>query len=200
MERFPPVIEEAITEISRLPGIGRRSAQRLVLHLLLRMTPEQVEALTSSLTALKTRIYSCPVCFNVTEDPEQCSVCADPRRRRNVICVVESVADLLVLERTGEYQGLYHVLGGVISPLEGVGPGQLHLEELWKRCTEGVEEVIVATNPTVEGDATANFLARRLHELGVRVTRPARGIPLGGNLDYVDHLTLARSFNKREEL
>ncbi len=195
-----PSIEQAVKEISKLPGIGRRTAQRLVLHLLTRNDLEEVTALSESLLNLKRQVNICPICFNLTEREGECEICVAPGRDRQLIGVVESYADFLVLEQSGEYHGLYHILGGVIAPLDGIGPDALHLDELVARVRQGVKEVIVATNPTVEGEATANYIARLLKPLQVVVSRLARGIPMGSNLDYIDSVTLSRSLASRERL
>lgn len=200
MKHALPSIEQAIKEISRLPGIGRRTAQRLVLHLLVQPDQQELDALRQALLELKERVTVCSICFNLTERQGECEICTAPERDVRQICVIESYAEYLVLEQSGEYHGLYHLLGGVITPLDGIGPDALHLEELVARVKKGVQEVIVATNPTVEGEATANYIARLLKPLGVTVSRLARGIPMGSNLDYVDSVTLTRSLASREKL
>ncbi len=200
MKHALPSIEQAVKEISRLPGIGRRTAQRLVLHMLAQSNGEDLDNLRQALLALKEQVTVCPTCFNLTEQEGECEICTAPERDRRQICVIESYAEFLVLEQSGEYHGLYHILGGVIAPLDGIGPDSLHLEELEIRVREGVQEVIVATNPTVEGEATANYIARLLKPSGINVTRLARGIPMGSNLDYIDSVTLTRSLSSREKL
>ena len=200
MKHALPSIDQAVKEISRLPGIGRRTAQRLVLHLLAQSDGEDLDDLRQALLDLKEQVTTCTVCFNLTEQEGKCEICLAPERDQRQICVIESYSEFLVLEQSGEYHGLYHILGGVIAPLDGVGPDSLHLEELEARVREGVQEVIVATNPTVEGEATANYIARLLKPLGVNVTRLARGIPMGSNLDFIDSVTLTRSLSSREKL
>ncbi len=196
---FEPPVQRLIDELARLPGIGRKSAQRLAFHLL---HVEEADAvrLGDAIVAMRREVRLCIRCFNVTAD-EQCSICRDTRRDPSVVCVVERAQDIPVLERTQEFAGRYHVLGGAISPIEGIGPDQLRMQELVRRMDdEGIEEVIAATNPTVEGDTTALYLARLLKPLGVRVTRLASGLPVGGDLDYADEITLGRALAGRKEL
>jgi len=196
---FEAPIQRLIDELARLPGIGRKSAQRLAFHLL---HVEEADALRlgEAIVAMRHEVRLCVRCYNVTAE-EQCSICRDPRRDPTVICVVERAQDIPVLERTQEFAGRYHVLGGAISPIEGIGPDQLHVKELVARIeAEGAAEVIAATNPTVEGDTTALYLARLLKPLGVRVTRLASGLPVGGDLDYADEITLGRALAGRKEL
>jgi recombination protein RecR len=188
-------VEAAIDALMKLPGLGRKSAQRLVFFLLKIPRPE-VETLAAALVALKEKVRSCSRCFNITEaDP--CPICANPQRDHRVICVVEEANDVLALEKTGEYRGLYHVLGGALSPLDGVGPDDLKVRELVARLKNDFDEVILATNPTVEGEATAIFLANLLRPLGLRLSRIARGIPVGGDLEYADEITLTRALEGR---
>lgn len=187
-----------IEEFARLPGIGKKTAARLAFHLLKAETSE-VQGLAEALSDLKGKIRSCSVCFNFTHtDP--CPICSDPKRDAATICVVEEPADLAVIEKSGEYRGLYHILGGVLAPLEGVGPEELKVKELLKRAKVGVKEVILATNPSTEGEATATYLGRELKALGIRVTRIARGVPVGGDLEFVDQGTLLRAFADRQEV
>ncbi len=196
---FEAPVQRLIDELARLPGIGRKSAQRLAFHLL---HVEEADAvrLGDAIVAMRREVRLCIRCFNVTAD-EQCSICRDPRRDPTLVCVVERAQDIPVLERTQEFAGRYHVLGGAISPIEGIGPDQLRMKELVSRIgVEGVSEVIAATNPTVEGDTTALYLARLLKPLGVRVTRLASGLPVGGDLDYADEITLGRALAGRKEL
>lgn len=196
---FEPPIQRLVDELARLPGIGQRSAQRLAFHLL---NTEEADAtrLAQAILDMRTRVRLCSRCFNVTGDPE-CSICRDPRRDAALLCVVERAQDIVVVEKTQEFRGRYHVLGGAISPISGIGPDQLRFGELLERIeAEEVAEVIAATNPTVEGDATALYLARILKPLGVKVTRLASGLPVGGDLDYADELTLGRALAGRREL
>jgi len=191
-------VDRLIEEFSRLPGIGKKTAARLAFHLL-KADAERVQILAEALLDLKGKIRACSVCFNFTHtDP--CPICSDPRRDAGLLCVVEEPADLAVIERSGEYRGRYHVLGGVLAPLDGVGPNELRVKELVRRAKEEVKEVILATNPSTEGEATATYLARELKTLGVRVTRIARGIPVGGDLEFVDQGTLLRAFADRQEM
>jgi len=188
-----------IEELHRLPGIGPKSAQRLAYHLL-RASKEEANALAEAIVEVKERISLCTVCQNTT-DVNPCLICADEARDRSVICVVEEPLDILAMERTRGFKGLYHVLHGSISPMEGVGPEQLKVRELLERLRDGaVQEVIMATNPNLEGEATAMYVSRLLQPLGVRVTRLARGLPMGGDLEYADDLTLARALENRQEL
>ncbi len=195
---FEGPVQRLIDELSRLPGIGAKTAQRLAFHIL---TVEETDArrLAAAIGDMRDQISTCERCFNVASG-ELCSICRDTRRDETVICVVERPQDIIVVERTQEYRGLYHVLGGALSPINGVGPGQLRFDELKGRLGSGVAELIVATNPTVEGDATAMYIARELKPLGVRVTRLASGLPVGGDLDYADELTLGRALVGRAEL
>ncbi len=188
-----------IDELARLPGIGRKSAQRLAFHLL---SVEKADALrlATAITDMRSLVGHCVRCFNVTAGDE-CAICRDQRRDSSIVCVVERPQDIMVVERTQEYRGRYHVLGGSLSPINGVGPGQLKISELEERIgAEGIAELIIATNPTVEGDATAMYIARKLKPLGVRVTRLASGLPVGGDLDFADELTLGRALVGRMEL
>lgn len=196
------VIDDLTSELARLPGIGRKTALRLTYHLLKR-SPEEIRRLARALEGVVERVHACSSCGNLTED-DPCIFCANPRRDPTLICVVEEASDIGAIERTGEFRGLYHVLGGKLSPLEGVGPDELNIASLMVRVrraeTAGVSEVIIATNPSVEGEATATFLQRQLQPLGIRVTRLARGIPVGGDLEYVDGVTLAQALAGRREL
>ncbi|MFB3049117.1 MAG: recombination mediator RecR [Acidimicrobiia bacterium] len=196
---FEPPVQRLIDELARLPGIGQKSAQRLAFHIL---NVEEVDAtrLADAIVEMRRDVRLCNRCFNVTAD-EECSICRDLRRDPAMICVVERAQDIPVLENTREFSGRYHVLGGAISPIAGVGPEQLRVAELVNRVeAESVKEVIVATNPTVEGDTTALYLARLLKPLGVTVTRLASGLPVGGDLDYADEITLGRALVGRQEL
>ena len=192
-------LDRLTEQLEQLPGIGRKSAARLAFHLLY-MPEERAEALAQAVASARERIHECAVCCNLT-DSQQCGVCGDTRRDRSVICVVEDPRNVAAIERTREYNGLYHVLHGTISPMDGRGPEQLRVKELLRRLEdEGITEVIMATNPTVEGDYTAVYLSRLLKPLGVRVTRLAYGIPVGGDLEYADEITIGRSLMGRSEL
>jgi recombination protein RecR len=196
---FEPPVQRLVDELARLPGIGRKSAQRLAFYLL---NSEEADAvrLADAITSMRREVRLCSRCYNVTAE-EECSFCRDFRRDTSVICVVERAQDIPVIEKTGEFSGRYHVLGGAISPIEGIGPDQLRAKELLDRVgAEHVAEVIVAANPTLEGDATAMFLARMLKPLGVTVTQLASGLPVGGDLDYADEITLGRALSGRIEL
>ena len=194
---YAPSVDRLIKELSRLPGIGPRSAQRLAFHIL-RQRPEQVLPLAEAIVEVKERIGFCRRCFNLAEG-ELCTVCADTRRDAAVICIVEQPADIVPIERTGEFRGLYHVLGGALSPLDGVDPEDLHINELVARVDDSVHEVILATNPTMTGEATAMYIAEQL-PARVRVTRLASGLPVGGDLEYADELTLSRALTGRRSL
>jgi len=196
---FEGPVQRLIDELSRLPGIGGKSAQRLAFHLL---AVEEADArrLATAIADMRDQIRQCQRCFNVAAG-ELCAICRDTRRDDSVVCVVERPQDIVVVERTQEFRGRYHVLGGSLSPINGVGPGQLRFSELQRRLEpEGISELIVATNPTIEGDATAMYIAREFKPLGVRVTRLASGLPVGGDLDYADELTLGRALTGRSEL
>ena len=185
--------------MSRLPGIGRKSAQRLVFYLL-KIPEEQVAELAQSLIELKQKVRYCSVCFNLTEE-DPCPICRDASRDRSTICVVEQPNDVLALEKTGQYRGLYHVLGGSLSPLDGIGPENLRVRELIQRLQGGeVREVIVATNANAEGEATAIYLAQLIKPLGIKLSRIARGIPVGSDLEYADEITLAKALEGRIDL
>jgi recombination protein RecR len=193
------VIDDLTSELARLPGIGRKTAQRLVFHLL-RQPHDQSRRLAESLVALVDRVRTCERCRNLTEAP-LCDLCADPRRDGQLICVVEEASDIASIERAGEFRGLYHVLGGRLSPLDGVGPADLSIDALLARMApEGVREVILATNPSLEGEATALYVQRQLAALPVRVTRIARGLPVGGDLEYADGVTIAQALSARREM
>jgi recombination protein RecR len=196
---FEPPVQRLIDELARLPGIGQKSAQRLAFHIL---NVEEADAnrLADAIVEMRRDVRLCSRCFNVTAD-EECSICRDLRRDPAMVCVVERAQDIPVLEKTQEFNGRYHVLGGAISPIAGIGPEQLRVSELVERVdAEGIKEVIVATNPNVEGDTTALYLARLLKPLGVTVTRLASGLPVGGDLDYADEITLGRALTGRKEL
>jgi recombination protein RecR len=196
---YPEPFARLIEALQRLPGIGPKTAQRLTFFLLKRPVDE-VRELSEALLAVKERIVHCRVCFNVT-DENPCRICADPARDTGVLCVVEEPNDLLAMERTGEFRGRYHVLMGALSPLDGIGPEDIKVRELLSRLETGdIKEVILATNPNVEGEATAIFLARLLRPLGLRVTRIARGLPVGGDLEYADQVTLSKALEGRREI
>ena len=199
MAYYPEPVARLIDALQRLPGIGPKTAQRLTFYLLKRSTDE-VRELGDALRSMKEKITYCRICFNVTDD-DPCRICEDPRRDSNVICIVEEPNDLLAMERTGEYRGLYHVLLGALSPLDGVGPDDLKIRELLARLEgKGTAEVILATNPNVEGEATALYLAKLLRPLAVRITRIARGLPVGGDLEYADQVTLSKALEGRREM
>jgi len=196
---FEGPIQRLIDELSRLPGVGRKSAQRLAFHLL---NIEEADAtrLASAIVDMRNQVRICVRCFNVASQDE-CIICRDLRRDPQLVCVVERPQDIVVIEKTQEFGGRYHVLGGALSPIDGVGPNQLHVAELEHRVeNEGIKELIVATNPTIEGDATAMYLAREFKPKGVKVTRLASGLPVGGDLDYADELTLGRALVGRSEM
>jgi recombination protein RecR len=196
---FEGPVQRLIDEMARLPGIGQKTAQRLAFHLL---SVEEADArrLAAAITDMRDQVTLCARCFNVAAG-EECAICRDTRRDVSQVCVVERPQDIVVVEKTQEFRGRYHVLGGSLSPINGIGPGQLRLVELAARIgPEGVTELIIATNPTVEGDATAMYIAREFKPLGVRVTRLASGLPVGGDLDYADELTLGRALAGRMEL
>ncbi|HEY3961396.1 MAG TPA: recombination mediator RecR [Gaiellaceae bacterium] len=195
---FSPSVENLVAQLTRLPGIGARTAQRLTFHILQRPS-EEVLALSAALADVKERVRFCTQCGNLTEE-DLCAICVDTRRDRTMICVVEQPVDLVSLERTHEFRGLYHVLGGALSPLDGVEPGNLRIDELLQRvAANGVQEVVLATNPNMTGEATAAFLADRLRGR-VRVTRLASGLPVGGDLEYADEVTLGRALSGRREM
>jgi recombination protein RecR len=196
---YEGAVQDLIDELARLPGVGPKSAARIAFHLL-EADLTDAKRLAEAIVRAKETIRFCTRCFNIT-DEEQCRICRDPRRDSAQLCVVEEPRDLIAIERTREYRGVYHVLGGAISPIDGIGPEQLHVKELLARLdTEGVTEVIIATNPNVEGEATASYLSRLISPLGIRVTRLASGLPVGGDLDYADEVTLARSFAGRRDV
>jgi recombination protein RecR len=196
MPQLPEPLERLIQELARLPGVGPKTAQRLAFHLL-RSDRSRVDSLARAIEDVKARIGYCERCYNIAEG-SLCFICASPRRDASLLCVVESALDVLAVERTSEFGGLYFVLHGVISPLDGVGPEQIHVPELLERVrSEGIAEVIIATDADIEGEATAVYLQRALSPLGVTVTRPAHGLPVGGDLEYADELTLARAMAGR---
>ena len=193
---YEGVVQELIDELGRLPGIGPKSAQRIAFYLL-QTQDDQAEKLAQVLREVKTRVKFCDICGNVTEEAT-CSICRDVRRQQTTICVVEESKDVQAIERTREFRGLYHVLGGAISPIEGIGPDQLRIKELMARLSNpDIKEVILATDPNLEGEATATYLSRMLSTMGIPVTRLASGLPVGGDLEYADEVTLGRAFSGR---
>jgi len=196
---WTPPLGKLIQELEKLPGVGPKTAQRLAFFIL-NMPEEEARALAEAILNAKRRIKRCQVCFNYTEG-EICEICSDPRRDRTTVCVVEQVSDLMAIERVGEYKGVYHVLHGLISPIDGIGPEDLTIPHLLNRVRAGgVREVILATSPTVEGDATASYIADLIKPLGVKVTRIGLGLPAGGDLDYADQITILRALEGRREL
>ena len=196
---YDGAVQELIDELGRLPGVGPKSAQRIAFHVLAE-DPEEVKALASALLRVKEKVRFCEICGNVTET-EVCSICTDPSRMDSVICVVEESKDIVAIERTREYRGRYHVLGGSINPIQGVGPDDLRIRELISRLSDGaVAEVIIATDPNIEGEATAAYLIRILSSIGVAVSRLASGLPVGGDLEYADEITLSRAFEGRQRI
>ncbi len=194
-----PSLARLVQELNRLPGIGPKSAQRLA-YFIIRMPEEEAFSLADAVTAVKQNTVLCQECQNLT-DVSPCSICSDDRRNRSIICVVEDPMDVVAMERTRSFRGLYHVLHGVISPINGVGPDQLKLRELLERLADpSVTELVVATNPTLEGEATAMYLRRQLARDDLRITHLARGLPVGGSLEYTDETTLSRAFQGRQEL
>jgi recombination protein RecR len=199
MSVTPKAVERLIEAFSRLPGIGPKTASRLTFFLL-RSTKEQALELAEAVQQLRLQVVRCSSCYNITES-DPCPICSSASRDRSLICVVEEPLDVLAIDRTNAYNGMYHVLGGVISPVEGIGPGDLRIVELIQRIEDGeTREVIIATNPSLEGENTAMYLSRRLKPLGVRISRLARGLPVGADLEYADQLTLARALEGRQDL
>ncbi len=199
MATYARPVERLITELSKLPSIGPKSAQRIAFHII-RSRPDDAYGLAEALKEVKERIKPCRRCFNLTE-AEECEICRDPRRDETIICAVEDPYDIGPIDRTGEYRGLYHVLGGSLSPLDGIEPEDLRIAELVERVrNEGTREVVIATNPNTTGEATALYIAQEVEELPVRVTALASGLPVGGDLEYADEVTLGRAFAGRREL
>jgi recombination protein RecR len=199
MSTYTPVVEDLIDKLAKLPGIGKKTAARLALHIL-RTSPDDAQALARSILRVKERIGLCRICFNIAEG-ELCTICRNSQRDHSLVCVVEDPSDLMAIEQTGAFKGLYHVLHGAIAPLDGVGPQELKIAELLGRLQDGgVAEVILATNPTIEGDATSLYLAKVIKPLGITVTRIAQGIPAGGDIEYVDIKTMTRSLEGRREV
>jgi recombination protein RecR len=196
---YPKAVERLVAELSKLPGIGEKTAQRLAFHLI-DAPKEDITGLSAALLDVKEKVKLCPVCFSIT-DGDRCDICADASRDRSVLCVVENTRDIYAIERTREYHGLYHVLHGVISPLEGVGPQDIKARELMLRLADGtVKEVIMATNPTPEGEATAVYLGNLIAPMGVTVTRLAKGIPIGADVEFTDEVTLIKAFEGRKQI
>lgn len=199
MSVYAGPVQDLIDELGRLPGVGPKSAQRIAFHLL-KLPAADALRLASAIAVVKERVAFCATCFNIAEG-DRCGICADERRDAHVVCVVEEPRDIVAVEKTGEYRGRYHVLQGAISPIEGIGPEQLRVAELLTRIEpEGIEEVILCTNPNIEGEATAMYLGRLLKPLGIRVTRIASGLPVGGDLEYADELTLGRALEGRRDV
>jgi recombination protein RecR len=193
---YEGVVQDLIDELGRLPGVGPKGAQRIAFHLLQADEPD-VRRLAEVLIEVKARVKFCSICFNVSED-DQCRICRDPRRDQTILCVVEEYKDVVAIERTREFKGRYHVLGGAISPIDGIGPEQLRVRELMMRLSDGtVTELILATDPNLEGEATATYLTRMLKDLDLTVTRLASGLPVGGDLEYADEVTLGRALAGR---
>jgi recombination protein RecR len=197
MESYPQSVERLISEFAKFPGIGKKTAQRMAFHILM-SNNEHSAHLAQAVMDVKTKILLCSACGGITED-DPCHICSDPRRDKNLICIVEDPADIYAFERMGIFRGLYHVLGGVISPLDGIGPDSLTIDRLLTRIQEGME-IILATNASIEGDTTALYLGKILNKKGVEVTRLARGIPVGGELEYIDEATLQRAIEGRTQL
>ena len=199
MKQYPKPLAKLINELSKLPGIGTKSAQRLAFHIL-SLEDAEAERLAEAITCAKREMKYCSLCGNLT-DEDPCDICSDPARRDDVICVVESPRDVMAMERIKEFNGLYHVLHGVISPMEGIGPEDINLKSLIQRLqANDVKELIIATNPNIEGEATAMYIARLIKPAGIKVTRIAHGIPVGGDLEYADEVTLLKSLEGRREL
>ena len=195
---YPVSLQELIDEFNKLPGIGHKSAVRLAFHMM-NMPSEKAEKFINAINKAKSSVHLCRECQNLT-DKDLCDICSSQRRERNVICVMESPKDVTALEKTREYNGLYHVLHGAISPMDNIGPDDIKIKELLPRLTSEVTEVIMATNPTIEGEATATYIARLLKPMGITVTRIAHGIPVDGNIEYADEVTLSRAIEGRREM
>lgn len=199
MDIYPPPLEKLIKQLSRLPGIGQKSASRIALYIL-NSGRELSESLSQSLIDVKEQIKFCPICFNFT-DTDPCAICRDSNRPSNIICVVEGPGDQLAIEESGVFKGRYHVLHGVLSPLDGIGPEDIKIGELLSRCNNGnIEEVVLAINPSTQGEATSSYLADLLLQKNINVTRIALGVPVGGDLKYMDYMTLKHSFNSRTKV
>jgi len=191
-------VDRLINLFSRLPGIGRKSAGRLAFHIL-KMTREEAADLAEAINDVKDKVGFCSICNNISES-DPCHICGDDDRRKDTICIIEEAVDLAAVEKSNNYNGLYHVLGGRISPLDGIGPDDLKIKELLRRLGEEIREVIIATNPNVEGEATALYLAKLIGPMGIKITRIARGLPVGGDLEYADGMTLSRALEGRQEI
>lgn len=201
MGLLPEPVEKLAAELARFPGVGPKTAQRLAFHAAARAPRPSLQALAAAVLATADAVTPCPLCFFLSQHGALCSVCRQPDRQRELICVVEEAGDVLAIERTGEFRGLYHVLGAALAPLDGIGPNEIHAQELVDRVvSQGVEEVILATDSDLEGEATANYLWRRLEGTDARVTRLAHGLPVGGELAYADERTVARAFSGRQRL
>ncbi|MEM5786506.1 MAG: recombination mediator RecR [Syntrophobacteraceae bacterium] len=197
MNAYPPILNNLIRRLSKLPGLGEKSAARIAMHLL-KAPGDETEALAENIRQLRDKIRTCQICFHFTDD-HLCPVCSDPARKTGELCIVESTADLLAVEQSGAYKGRYHVLQGVLAPIDGIGPDQIRIKELFARIdTELISEIIIATNPSGEGEATAHYLLQLLKNRPVRVTRIAYGIPMGGDLKYTDRVTLERALKGRQ--
>lgn len=197
--QYAKPLAKLVAEFEKLPGIGPKSAQRLAFHVL-RMTEDQAIALVDAVLDVKRQIRQCNICYNYT-DSERCGICSDAKRDHSLLCIVSEPRDVVAMEKTNEFRGLYHVLGGVISPMDGIGPEMLKIRELIQRVNEGeIKEAILATNPTIEGDTTAMYIAGLLRPLGVKVTRIAHGMPVGGDMDYADQATLIQALQWRREI
>jgi len=200
MEFSSKLIEEAVNEMAKMPGIGEKTALRLVLHLL-KESKEHTQKLTEALSNLRYKVTYCQVCHDIS-DAEICAICSNPRRDKSIICLVEDIPDVMAIENTAQYRGQYHVLGGIISPMDGIGPEELHVETLLKRVSEEgseVTEIILALSPTMEGDTTSFYLTKKLKPFNLKISTIARGIPIGGELEYADEITLGRSILARTE-
>jgi recombination protein RecR len=198
MEYYSKQISKLISELSKLPGIGAKSAQRLAFHIL-NMPADEVESLAKVMVDARHNVHYCKHCFSLTDD-EVCPICSNPNRNKKVIMVVEDTKDLAAYEKTGKYEGVYHVLHGAISPMQGIGPADIKLKELMQRLQEDVDEVIIATNSSLEGETTAMYISKLIKPTGIKVTRIASGVPVGGDLEYIDEVTLLRALEGRTEL
>ena len=199
MSVYPPAVQNLIDELGKLPGVGPKSAQRIAFHLV-KLSEQDALRLAHAISEAKEKVRFCETCFNMSDD-QFCEICVDQRRDHSLICVVEEPRDIVAVEKTHEYRGYYHVLQGAINPIDGIGPDQLRIRELLQRLQEGdVEEVILCTNPNIEGEATAMYLAKLIEPLGIPVTRIASGLPVGGDLEYADELTLGRAIEGRREI